>query len=216
MTATDTFTPEELDAGEALFSRPWVFIKSVPSLEFLPESGQARNRLRRPLQCRQVEPDQRARQSARSGAHLQYARPHAGAQFLRAAWAAFLHGRHAGLRISRRRPRAKVEQWTRLVKDYLRGRPTLGRVFLLIDARHGLKSADRAVMALMDEAAVSYQAVLTKIDKIKPTDLARMQQTTADELRKHAAAYPTMLATSSQTSAGIARTARRDRPARQR
>ena len=101
-------------------------------------------------------------------------------------------------------PKAKVEQWTRLVKDYLRGRPTLARVFLLVDARHGLKSADEAVMALMDEAAVSYQAVLTKIDKIKPTELTRIQQTTMDALRKHAAAYPSILATSSQTAAGIA------------
>ena len=101
-------------------------------------------------------------------------------------------------------PKAKVEQWTRLVKDYLRGRPTLARVFLLVDARHGLKSADEAVMALMDEAAVSYQAVLTKIDKIKPTELTRIQQTTMDALRKHAAAYPSILTTSSQTAAGIA------------
>ncbi len=59
-------------------------------------------------------------------------------------------------------------------------------------------------MALMDEAAVSYQAVLTKIDKIKPTELTRIQQTTADALRKHAAAYPSILTTSSQTAAGIA------------
>ena len=86
-------------------------------------------------------------------------------------------------------------------------------MFLLIDARHGLKSADRAVMELMDEAAVSYQAVLTKIDKIKPTELARVQQATRTSCAKHAAAYPVLLATSSQTAAGIAELRGRDRPA---
>ncbi len=80
---------------------------------------------------------------------------------------------------------------------------TLARVFVLIDARHGPKAADREVMALMDEAAVSYQGVLTKIDKLKPTELARVQQTTAEELAKHAAAYPVLVATSAETGAGI-------------
>ncbi len=73
-------------------------------------------------------------------------------------------------------PKAKVEQWTRLVRDYLRGRATLVRVFLLVDARHGLKPPDLTVMQLMDEAAVSYQAVLTKVDKIKPAELVRVTQ----------------------------------------
>jgi GTP-binding protein len=89
------------------------------------------------------------------------------------------------------------------VKDYLRGRQTLARVFLLIDARHGIKTADGEVMALMDEAAVSYQAVLTKIDKLKPTELTRIQEATSAALAKHAAAYPVMLTTSSQTRTGI-------------
>ena len=62
------------------------------------------------------------------------------------------------------------------MRDYLRGRPTLLRVFLLIDARHGLKASDLAVMAVMDQAAVSYQVVLTKIDKIKPPELAEVVQ----------------------------------------
>ncbi len=94
------------------------------------------------------------------------------------------------------------------MRDYLRGRPTLMRVLLLIDARHGLKPPDRDVMELMDQAAVSYQAVLTKIDKIKPPELAQRMATTAEELRRHAAAYPGLLATSaqagSQAGSGIA------------
>ena len=101
-------------------------------------------------------------------------------------------------------PKAKVEEWTGLVYDYLRGRPTLLRVFPLIDARHGLKPVDLAVMELLDRAAVSYQAVLTKIDKIKPPELAAVMTGTAAELNRHGAAFPTLLATSSQTGAGIA------------
>ncbi len=101
-------------------------------------------------------------------------------------------------------PKEKVDAWTALVKDYLRGRPSLVRVFLLIDARHGIKPPDLAVMELMDEAAVSYQAVLTKADKIKPHELERVRERTAEELAKHAAAYAEMLATSSQKGTGIA------------
>ena len=100
-------------------------------------------------------------------------------------------------------PKAKVEAWTRLVRDYLRGRAMLLRVFLLIDSRHGLKGVDRAMMALLDEAAVSYQAVLTKADKIKPQRLAEVLATLQSELATHAAAYGRVLATSAQTGSGI-------------
>ena len=78
------------------------------------------------------------------------------------------------------------------------------RVFLLIDARHGIKSADEPIMDLLDEAAVSYQVVLTKIDKLKPPQVAAVLAATAAALEKHAAAYATLLATSSETGSGIA------------
>jgi GTP-binding protein len=100
-------------------------------------------------------------------------------------------------------PKAKVEAWTALVKDYLRGRPTLLRVMLLIDARHGLKPPDRAMMALMDEAAVSYQAILTKADKVKPPKLGATMAATQAALEAHPAAFARLLATSAQTGAGI-------------
>ena len=85
-------------------------------------------------------------------------------------------------------PKPSVEAWTRLVRDYLRGRARLARVFLLIDARHGLKPPDLEIMRLMDEAAVSYQGVLTKADKVKPTELARVLAASEHALGKHAAA----------------------------
>ncbi|MCP1337765.1 ribosome biogenesis GTP-binding protein YihA/YsxC [Futiania mangrovi] len=100
-------------------------------------------------------------------------------------------------------PKAKVEAWTRLVRLYLRGRPQLRRVFLLIDARHGVKANDREIMGMLNEAAVSYQVVLTKIDKLKGTDQARVLAETEAEARRNPAAYPVVLATSSEKGAGI-------------
>lgn len=100
-------------------------------------------------------------------------------------------------------PKAQVEAWTKLVFDYLRGRSTLKRVYLLIDSRHGLLKNDEAVMDILDKAAVSYQLVLTKADKIKPaaleTLLAKLQRACA----KRPAAFPQLIATSSETRYGI-------------
>lgn len=100
-------------------------------------------------------------------------------------------------------PVAKVEAWTALVKDYLRGRATLARVFLLIDARHGIKDIDREIMAMLDEAAVSYQVVLTKADKIKTHELEKVQAATVAEISRRAAAFPVVISTSSQTGRGL-------------
>ncbi len=100
-------------------------------------------------------------------------------------------------------PRDVVRAWSRLVNDYLRGRPTLKRCLLLVDARHGLKPVDREIMALMDKAAVSYQLVLTKADKVKPTALAATLGAVAAAGRAHPAAHPAVLTTSAETRAGI-------------
>jgi GTP-binding protein len=96
-----------------------------------------------------------------------------------------------------------VRQWQGLARDYLRGRPSLRRVFVLIDARHGIKPADEAIFDLLDEAAVNYQPVLTKIDKLKPDALERIMAETAEQLRKRPAAHPQVLATSSVKSTGL-------------
>ena len=100
-------------------------------------------------------------------------------------------------------PKSTVERWTRLVDFYLRGRVPLRRVLLLIDARHGIKDVDRRVMSMLDKAAVSYQVVLTKCDKLNPLPLEEMIAATALELAKHAAAHPEVLATSARTGAGL-------------
>jgi GTP-binding protein len=100
-------------------------------------------------------------------------------------------------------PKDVVKAWARLIGDYLLGRPTLKRVLVLVDARHGLKPVDREIMGLMDASAVSYQLVLTKADKVKPTALTGTLEAIAAEARRHPAAHPLLLATSSETRAGI-------------
>lgn len=99
--------------------------------------------------------------------------------------------------------RDKVRSWERLVRNYLAGRPNLRRVLMLIDARHGLKEGDRAIMKLLDETAVSYQCVLTKADKPKRSELEKTCQRTQTELAKHVAAHPDIALTSSEKGWGI-------------
>lgn len=96
-----------------------------------------------------------------------------------------------------------VEEWQRLLKSYLSGRPTLRRAFVLIDARHGIKPVDEEIMALLDSAAVPFQAVLTKADKLKPRDEAKVLAQVRARLTPHPAAFPELLLTSSDKGTGI-------------
>ena len=100
--------------------------------------------------------------------------------------------------------RSMKETWQDLASAYLRGRPTLKRVCLLIDSRHGIKEADRETMKNLDAAAVSYQLVLTKTDQLKAADLPRAIAAAEAVARKHGAAHPQVLPTSSTTGAGTA------------
>jgi len=104
-----------------------------------------------------------------------------------------------------RASKAESERWSGLIFEYLRGRPSLRRVILLIDSRRGLLKNDVEVMTLLDRAAVSYQLVLTKTDKLKPGELAAIIAQVDAESRKHGAAHPEMIATSAQSGDGIAR-----------
>jgi len=101
-------------------------------------------------------------------------------------------------------PRDMVKRWRFLINDYLRGRQVLKRALVLVDARHGLKDVDRGVMTMLDDAAVSYHLVLTKADKIKPTELTATIEAIRAEAARHPAAHPLILPTSSETGQGIA------------
>jgi GTP-binding protein len=96
-----------------------------------------------------------------------------------------------------------IRRWTALTRDYLRGRVSLKRVFLLIDARHGLKSTDLQVMETLDRAASVYQIVLTKTDKVKPSALAGVAAATAAAISRRPGAFPRIAAVSSHTGSGI-------------
>ena len=100
-------------------------------------------------------------------------------------------------------PKDMVRKWRYLVNDFLRGRDVLKRALVLIDSRHGIKDVDREILDMLDKAAVSYRIVLTKADKVKATDLAKVTEAVAEEARKRPAAHPDIIATSSEGGIGI-------------
>jgi len=100
-------------------------------------------------------------------------------------------------------PLPVVEKWQRLLKNYLRGRQTLRRVFVLIDARHGAKAVDDEIMSLLDSAAVTFQVVMTKVDKLRGDALQQSLDKTREALVKHPAAFPELILTSSEKGDGI-------------
>ena len=205
MSATDIseFSAEEIARGEALFKGPCVFVKGVTSIEALPDDGRpeiafagrsnvGKSSLLNALTGRKTL----ARVSVTPGRTREinfFALGLTGALYL-----VDMPGYGYA-----KAPKSAVKGWTRLIGDYLRGRRELKRVFLLIDARHGIKPNDRETMKLMDESAVSYQAVLTKADKPKASELEAVIAKAEAELAKHPAAYPQVLVTSARTGSGI-------------
>ena len=200
--AQSDFTAEEMAAGEALFSRPWQFVKSVPQLEFLPPAERrevafaGRSNVGKSSLINALTRHRGLARTSNTPGRTQEL------NFFEVPGLAMYLVDMPGYGFAEA-PKSKVDAWTRLVRDYLRGRPTLLRVFLLVDARHGLKSPDRAMMAMLDEAAVSYQVLLTKSDKIKPPRLAETMAQMHDQLATHAAAFARIIASSSQTGLGI-------------
>ncbi|ALG89196.1 MAG: YihA family ribosome biogenesis GTP-binding protein [Confluentimicrobium sp.] len=100
-------------------------------------------------------------------------------------------------------PLPVVQKWQRLLKAYLSGRQTLRRAFVLIDARHGVKAVDEEILTLLDQSAVTFQAVLTKADKVKPKDLENVLNQVRGALSKHPASFPEIVVTSSEKGDGI-------------
>ena len=101
-------------------------------------------------------------------------------------------------------PKDLVRRWQQLVNQYLQGRAVLKRALVLVDSRHGIKDVDREMMRMLDDAAVGYHLVLTKGDKVKPSALGGLYESTAIEASKHPAAHPDIFTTSSETGSGIA------------
>lgn len=197
------FTADEIARGEELFKAPSEFVKGVVSIAELPDEGTpeiafagrsnvGKSSLINALTSRKTL----ARVSVTPGRTREL-------NF-------FTLGPESELYLVdmpgygyARAPKSEVKGWTQLIRDYLRGRRQLKRVFLLIDARHGIKANDRDTMKLLDEAAMSYQAVLTKADKPKQSELQAVIAKTEAELSKRPAAYPQILVTSARTGSGI-------------
>lgn len=201
----------ETTPGEKpLFGRPWIFIRGVPAMKFLPPEGPPEiafagrsNVGKSSLINALVGHKGLARTSNTPGRtqELNYFVPDgfSGADGDLPPMALVDMPGYGYAQA----PKEQVDNWTKLVFDYLRGRSTLKRVYVLIDSRHGIKKNDEEVFALLDKAAVSYQIVLTKTDKIKDAGVPRLIEETRLKIVKRPAAYPDVLATSSEKSRGL-------------
>jgi GTP-binding protein len=194
---------EDLEAGDVLFAKDWRFVLGAPKLEVLPEADRPEiafagrsNVGKSSLLNALMNQHGLARTSNTPGRTQEL-------NYFRTSDAILYLVDMPGYGFAEA-PKANVDAWNKLLRAYLAGRPTLARVFLMIDSRHGLKAPDREIMAMLNAAAVTYQVVLTKADKIKPTQLEDLIGKTQDALKTEPAAFPIVLATSSEKKTGIA------------
>lgn len=201
-----TFTEAEIEHGRWLFAQSCQFVRGVVSLDQLPpadlpeiafagRSNVGKSSLVNALTGRSTL----ARTSNTPGRtrELNYFRlgPAAGPALMLVDLPGYGYARAS---------RSLIERWTDLVKTFLKGRPNLQRVCLLVDARHGLKDSDREIMKMLNDTAVSYQIVLTKADKLKTSEQQDVLRRVEEEARRQVAAHPEVLLTSAVKGWGIA------------
>ncbi len=193
-----------------LWTRPWIFIRGVPALKFLPPEGPpeiafaGRSNVGKSSLINALTSSKGlARTSNTPGRtqELNYFVPD-GYSGEKGDLPPMALVDMPGYGYAKA-PKETVDAWTKLVFDYLRGRSTLKRVYVLIDSRHGIKKNDEDVLDLLDKAAVSYQVILTKTDKIKSPAVTKLLSTTLAQISKRPAAYPEVLATSSEKNQGL-------------
>jgi GTP-binding protein len=195
------FTPDEIEAGRKLFAGDWQFVASAGSLERLPamrgaeiafagRSNVGKSSLINALTGRTAL----ARTSNTPGRTQELIFFAAGDRLSLVDMPGYGYAAAA---------KTKISAWTELIHAFLRGRANLARVYLLIDARHGLKPVDDDVLTTLDKAAVNYQIVFTKADQVKESELADRLAAAERALAKHPAAYPEVIATSARSGQGI-------------
>ncbi len=197
-----TFDADEIAAGTALFAQRWTFQKGVVAMEHLPYSDRpeiafaGRSNVGKSSLINALALHGGLARTSNTPGRTQEL------NFFTTQDHAFYLVDMPGYGFAEA-PKTKVDAWTGLIKDYLRGRQALARVMLLIDGRHGVKKVDLGIMQLMTDAAVPFQVVLTKSDKINAHELAALIAGTEQTLKKHPAALPEVLATSSAKGFGL-------------
>jgi GTP-binding protein len=202
MTDTDTLSPDEIENGRRLFTRAWTFSRGTPDLDHLPPDDRpeiafaGRSNVGKSSLLNALVGQLRLARASNTPGRTQdlnfFTEPNDELYLVDMPGYGFAEA-----------PKEKVAAWNKVLRAYLAGRRTLLRVFLLVDARHGLKPVDDEIMALLDGAAVSYQVVVTKADKINETDLAKVAERTQKALAKHPAAFPKIILTSSEKAFGF-------------
>lgn len=198
------FTADEIEAGRWLFTRAWDFARGSPDLDHLPPDDRPEiafagrsNVGKSTLINALVGQNHLARASNTPGRTQElnfFTPPISQARLYLVDMPGYGFAEA---------PKDKVAAWNKVLRGYLAGRRSLLRVFVLIDARHGVKAADKEILSLLDSAAVSYQGVLTKADKISHAELQKTAARTQAELAKHPAAFPGLVITSSEKGSGI-------------
>jgi GTP-binding protein len=195
------YTSAEIEAGRLLFTRPVTFMKSAVSLDTLPPMGPpevcfaGRSNVGKSTLINALTNQNGLARASNTPGRTQELNYFTAQDRL---YVVDLPGYGYA-----KAPKYKVVAWTRLTRAFLRGRATLRRVFVLIDSRHGLKDVDLELMDMLDETAVTYQLVLTKSDKLKKGQLARVHAATLEAIAKRPAAFPVVALTSSEKGLGM-------------